>query len=163
MLGRIVLVSVVVLAFFSAATTERTGLARDPCWLQVELKNAAPITTFEIYWSKPAKTYRYTLEGSVDGNTWTKLGDHTTAVPTSVDSQSELSRLNLPGATYRFLRVNVFESRNVSIVELKAYSQLLPTTKNELTRQMVYSNYPFQSNRLESARLAGLNEAAIAF
>lgn len=100
---------------WAVAKNEKTGT------LTVDLGKAQPIAICEIVWDAEQKHYRYTLEGSVDGNTWKTLGDHTTAVPTSPDSPSELSRLNLDRPNVRYLRVNVQENRNVSITEFRAF------------------------------------------
>lgn len=100
---------------WAVAKNEKTGT------LTVDLGKAQPIAICEIVWDAEQKNYRYTLEGSLDGTTWTKLGDHTTAVPTSPDSPSELSRLNLDRPNVRYLRVNVQQNNNVSISELRAF------------------------------------------
>ena len=77
-------------------------------WLQVDLGKPAPVKTFEIEWEQSSKYYEYTLDGSLDGTTWTKLADNTTAVPTSPDSPSLLSRIQLPApAEARYIRVTV--------------------------------------------------------
>ncbi len=100
---------------WAAAKDVKTGT------LTVDLKKPLPVQVCEIAWDTEQKNYRYTLEGSLDGQSWTKLGDHTTAVPTSPDSPSELSRLNLNGPQVRYLRVNVEENRNVSITEFRVF------------------------------------------
>jgi beta-galactosidase len=101
---------------WAAAKNQKTGA------LTVDLGKPQTIRVCEIVWAAEQKSYRYTLEGSLDGTTWKKLGDHTTAVPTSPDSPSELSRLNLDGAQVRYLRVDVQENRNPSITEFRAFN-----------------------------------------
>lgn len=91
-------------------------------WVALDLGKVQVIKTCEISWGSPAKTYKYTLEGSLDGQQWTQLGDETTAVPTSPDSPSELSRLNLSGASYRYLRVTIHEGKTFDIAEIKAFA-----------------------------------------
>ncbi len=103
--------------------TQWSGPDRTPdSWVQVDLGQPASVKVCEIYWQDPARNYKYTLEGSRDSQTWMKIGDQATAVPTSPDSPSELSRLNLPGAEYRYLRVTVGNPRGVGITELRAYN-----------------------------------------
>ena len=90
--------------------------------LTVDLGQPMPVQVCEIIWDGPAKSYRYVLEGSTDGTQWNQLGDHTTAVPTSPDSPSELSRLNLPGERVRYLRVTIPDTgRGAGIAELRAF------------------------------------------
>ena len=91
-------------------------------WLQVDLGKSMPVKVCEILWNGESKRYKYTLEASDDGQAWTKLGDQTTAVPTSPDSPSELSRLNLSGAAHRYLRVTILDGRSLAIAELRAFA-----------------------------------------
>ncbi len=91
-------------------------------WLQVDLGQPHSVKVCEIFWDGPAKTMHYTLEGSTDGSTWAKLGDNTTAVPTSPDSPSELSRLNLAGEPTRYLRLTLPDTgRGLGIAEVRAF------------------------------------------
>jgi hypothetical protein len=89
--------------------------------VQVDLQKAVPVKVCEILFGSRANSYKYILEGSNDGEAWTKLGDETTAVPTSPDSPSELARINLSGDQYRYLRVTIHGGRNFSIAEIRAY------------------------------------------
>ena len=89
----------------------------------IDLQSPQPVKVAEIYWDQEAKRYKYYLEGSTDGQTWIKLGDQTTAVPTSPDSPSELSRLNLAGDSYRYLRVTITAARSMKVNEFKAYGK----------------------------------------
>ena len=91
-------------------------------WLQIDLGKATPIKVCEIVWDGESRKYKYTLEGSDDGQSWKKLGDQATAVPTSPDSPSELSRLNLNGGHHRYLRVTIHEGRSLAIAELRAFA-----------------------------------------
>ncbi|HEX4086884.1 MAG TPA: beta-galactosidase [Chthoniobacteraceae bacterium] len=96
----------------------------EPQWLSVDLGAGEKIGTCEIVWEGRAMGYQYTLEGSLDGTAWEKLGDQSTAVPQSPDSPSHLSRLLIPGATARYLRVTVTGAEDkkwASICELRAY------------------------------------------
>jgi beta-galactosidase len=92
-------------------------------WLQVDLGEPTSVKICEIIWGGPAKNYHYTLEGSADASHWRPLGDNTTAVPTSADSPSELSRLNLTGDPVRYLRVNTPNSGSgVAVTEVRAFA-----------------------------------------
>ena len=85
-----------------------SGSEAPGAWIQTDLGASKGIKTVEIVWEQPAKYYAYTLEGSQDGTTWTPLGDQTTAVPTSPDSPSEISRLILPTIRQaRYVRLTV--------------------------------------------------------
>jgi len=96
----------------------------EPEWLSVDLGSEQKVGSCEIVWENRAMSYQYTLEGSLDGQSWQKLGDQSTAVPQSPDSPSHLSRLLLPGASARYLRVTVTQvgdDKWASICELRAY------------------------------------------
>jgi beta-galactosidase len=89
----------------------------------VDLGQSRHIKVAEIVFDSAANGYKYTLEGSTDGKTWLKLGDQSTAVPTSPDSPSELTRLNLNGDAYRYLRVTIHAGRNFNIAEIRAFAE----------------------------------------
>ncbi len=92
-------------------------------WLQVDLGAPTSATACEIVWEHRALSYRFVLEGSADGQTWTRLGDDTTAVAQSPDSPSPLSRLDFSGRPIRYARVTVTggvsEHQWASICELR--------------------------------------------
>ena len=95
----------------------------DKAYLQIDLGQLQTIASCEILWQEPSRNYHYILEGSTDGTTWTKLGDENSAVPTSPDSPSGLSRLNLSGDSYRYLRItNRNPNHTFSIGEVRAFS-----------------------------------------
>lgn len=94
---------------------------QSPPWIAIDLGKPVPLGIVEIVWEGSSKTYKYTLEGSENGSDWTKIGDETTAVPTSPDSISDLSRLNFKGEPYRHLRVTLFAGRSSSIAELRVF------------------------------------------
>jgi beta-galactosidase len=105
-----------------------SGSEAPGAWIQTDLGASKGIKTVEIVWEQPAKYYEYTLEGSQDGTTWTPLGNQTTAVPTSPDSPSEISRLILPTvrqAHYVRLKVTggLTEKRWPCIKELRVLGQ----------------------------------------
>jgi beta-galactosidase len=87
----------------------------------VDLGKSMMIKTCEVVFENAANGYKYVLEGSTDGQSWTRLGDQTTAVPTSPDSPSELARINLKGDTCRYLRVTIHGGRNFAIAEVRAF------------------------------------------
>jgi hypothetical protein len=90
-------------------------------WLAVDLGKSTPLGTVEIVWDGESKNFKYLLESSDDGQTWKKIGDQTTAVPTSPDSPSDLSRLNLGAESATRLRVTLTEARNLAICELRVF------------------------------------------
>jgi hypothetical protein len=90
-------------------------------WLAINLGKTIPLGIVEILWDDKSRDYQYLLEGSTDGKTWVKIGDHTTAVPTSPDSPSELSRLNFKGETFQHLRVTMTATRSPGIAELRVF------------------------------------------
>jgi alpha-L-fucosidase len=52
-------------------------------WLEVDLGSSKPITGARIAWEFDATNYRYRIEGSTDGTTWTTLADRTATTSTS--------------------------------------------------------------------------------
>ncbi|MFI6154789.1 discoidin domain-containing protein [Kitasatospora sp. NPDC051170] len=44
-------------------------------WLQVDLGSARPVTGARIAWETPGKAYRFRVDGSTDGSSWTTLAD----------------------------------------------------------------------------------------
>jgi alpha-L-fucosidase len=90
-------------------------------WLRVDLGQTRELQTCEILWDGPAKYYKYKLEGSIDGQTWTALGDQSTAVPTSPDSPSELSRMNISGSRLRYLRITILAGKSLGVAEIRAF------------------------------------------
>ena len=70
-------------------------------WLHVDLGTATALTGVRIAWELPGKTYRYRVEGSTDGHTWSTLVDRT--------NNSDTGQVHtLPFiATVRHLRVTV--------------------------------------------------------
>ena len=89
--------------------------------VRIDLGKSVGVGTCEIIWDQASKKYAYVLEGSDDGQAWTKLGDAGTAVPTSPDSPSELSRLNLSGQPFRYLRVTINSGPTLSIAEVRVF------------------------------------------
>ncbi|QUQ64378.1 alpha-L-fucosidase [Kutzneria sp. CA-103260] len=70
-------------------------------WLRVDLGTPTPLTGVRIAWEFANKTYRYRVEGSTDGATWTTLVDRTA----NTDS-SQVHTLPCTG-TVRYLRLTV--------------------------------------------------------
>ena len=90
-------------------------------WVAVDLGTSTRIVSCELLWNLPSLTFVYKVEGSIDGKDWKPLGDQTTAVPTSPDSPSEVSRLIFPPTEVRHLRVTVANGpRNWNLCELRA-------------------------------------------
>ncbi|MER7757899.1 alpha-L-fucosidase [Kitasatospora sp. NPDC097643] len=46
-------------------------------WLQTDLGSVRQVTGARIAWELPAKAYRFRVDGSTDGSTWTTLADRT--------------------------------------------------------------------------------------
>ena len=92
-------------------------------WFTVDFQKLEAIKVIEINWNIPARNYKYTVEASNDNVNWTKIGDQTTAVPTSPDSPSELSRLNLTGESYRYIKVTINESKSMRVAEMKVFGK----------------------------------------
>ena len=88
----------------------------------MDLGKPVPLGIVEVVWEGSSRTYKYMLEGSADGATWKKIGDQSTAVPTSPDTISELSRLNFHGEPYQHLRVTIEEGKSPSIAELRVFA-----------------------------------------
>jgi hypothetical protein len=90
----------------------------DPSWIQVDLGKTSTVfgvvTTFE-----KTSGYRYRLEYSTNGTTWTTLDDHTAADTTSATNYSSASA----PVSARYLRLTITGSNysGGSIYELQAY------------------------------------------
>ncbi|MFC0434322.1 alpha-L-fucosidase [Kutzneria buriramensis] len=90
-------------------------------WLHVDLGAVTGLTGARIAWEFPGKTYRYRIEGSTDGRTWSTVVDRT--------NNSDTSQVHtLPfTATARHLRVTVTGLDTgcwASIREFQAYDRL---------------------------------------
>ena len=106
-------------------TTWMTKISTPALPLVLDLGAVTALGRIEIWWPNPSRQMRYTVEGSADGQTWTKLGDDSTAVPTSPDSPSEVSRLMLTGANAKQLRLTIsgYTGRgNPGISEFKVFA-----------------------------------------
>lgn len=98
------------------------GKGKPDPWLAVDLGKTVPLGVVELVWDTNSnRSYVYTLDASTDGTTWQKIGDQTTAVPTSPDTVSELSRLNFHGEPWRYLRVTLHEGKVPAICELRVF------------------------------------------
>jgi rhamnogalacturonyl hydrolase YesR len=95
-------------------------------WIAVDLGESISMGLMEILWDGKSRDYKYTVEGSADGQTWIKIGDQTTAVPTSPDSPSELSRFNFKGETFRHVRVTIIAGRSLGVAEVRVFPFIRP-------------------------------------
>ncbi len=101
------------------------GASPYPQWWSVDLGNTYDLSKLVLFtYYDGNRYYKYDIQGSVDGNTWTTLVDfnnNTTAATSSGNT------FNLAGPTARYLRVNMnYNSANVGIhiVEFEAYGTL---------------------------------------
>jgi chitodextrinase len=90
----------------------------DPSWIQVDLGKVTSVSAVVTTFEKPSG-YKYQLEYSSDGVTWSTLDDHTAANTTS---QANYSSASTP-VSARYLRLTVTGSSNNggSIYEIQAY------------------------------------------
>jgi chitodextrinase len=90
----------------------------DPSWIQVDLGKVTSVSAVVTTFEKPSG-YKYRLEYSSDGATWSTLDDHTAANTTS---QTNYSFADNP-VSARYLRLTVTGSSNNggSIYEIQAY------------------------------------------
>ncbi|MCC6444241.1 MAG: DUF4091 domain-containing protein [Armatimonadetes bacterium] len=95
-----------------------------PVWLMVELKEAREINTVRLFtfWDN-RRYYRYYIEGSPDGQSWSLLADHrrNTAPATEIGDT-----FHFPAAKVRFVRVtfthnSASDSAEGHIVEIEGY------------------------------------------
>ncbi|GAA0683526.1 hypothetical protein GCM10010193_41770 [Kitasatospora atroaurantiaca] len=70
-------------------------------WLQVDLGWARWVTGARIAWEAPGKAYRFRIEGSTDGSTWSTLADRT---GNTTAAQVQTATFT---ATTRYVRVTV--------------------------------------------------------
>lgn len=54
-----------------------------PEWWQVDLQTPADLSGCQIRWPYDGKKYRYKIEGSADGKSWTLLSDQTNTTATA--------------------------------------------------------------------------------
>ncbi len=103
-----------------------------PCWLTVEMKQAAELGAipFTPYWS--GRYYQYIIEGSLDGKTWTMLVDQSsnTQIPTA---SGLVFRFKKPQSA-KFVRVtfsknSVGNERGGHIVEIEGIAANDPVLK----------------------------------
>ncbi len=88
-------------------------------WLQIDLEKAQPLGGCEITWEHDGAVYKYVVEGSADGKTWTPLNDQrgTTAA-------TQQQKLALAGDPVRYVRITVTgldDGSWASICELKLF------------------------------------------
>ncbi|MDX6355730.1 MAG: hypothetical protein QOF98_2633, partial [Streptomyces sp.] len=97
----------------------------DPSWIQVDLgaqyKVTGAITTFE-----KTSGYKYKVEVSADGTTWSTLEDHTGAATTAQTNYSA----NATGISGRYVRLTITGSNynGGSVYELQVYGAAVPNT-----------------------------------
>lgn len=98
------------------------GHVGDSVWLEVDLEQPERISTLKVYnfWDT-YRYYQYTIDGSVDGKTWTPLVDFSSNTETA--SREGYSHTIEPTTT-RYLRLNLlYNSANpgLHVVEFNAF------------------------------------------
>jgi hypothetical protein len=95
-------------------------------WWQVDLEKPADLSGCQIRFPYANTRYRYKVEGSADGKTWSMLSDQT-----QTNSRSQVHRLKFSEAAgIRYIRITVTgldEGVWVSICEVKVFGQYLST------------------------------------
>ncbi len=98
------------------ATRWAASDASFPQWVQFDLGKATPVSTLQmITYSDGKRTYQFSVEGSVDGKTWTPLA------PTQNTKVNGYTKITFPAATVRYVRVNFLGCSvkgNASIYEI---------------------------------------------
>ena len=101
------------------------GASPYPQWWRVDLGSAYDLSKLVVItYYDGTRYYRYDIQGSLDGNTWTTLVDFNT---NSTPATNAGNTFNLSNPTARYLRVNMnYNSANVGvhIVEFEAYGVL---------------------------------------
>lgn len=69
-------------------------------WLCIDLGEARQIGSSEIAFSRPTAGHAYILEGSLDGQTWQKVGGH-------ADVQKRSPHVDKLNANFRYLRLSI--------------------------------------------------------
>lgn len=105
-------------------------------WWRVDLGanyNVSKINVVNYY--KDARYYKYDIEASKDGNSWTKIADFTTNTALAT---SEGKTFNLNNVVARYLRVNMkFNSANIGVHR----GQLTKSKKTGLRIKSIMSCY----------------------
>ena len=101
---------------------EHTGFSPGPKWLMVDLEKETALgkVTLYTYWDG-GRSYRYTIELSRDGKTWTMAGDgsQNTKAATANGYTHEF-----PRQTARYIKVTMISNsanRGLHVVEVRAW------------------------------------------
>ncbi len=101
------------------------GASPYPQWWSVDLGNAYDLSKLVVFtYYDGIRYYRYDIQGSLDGSTWSTLVDFNA---NSTPATSAGNTFNLSNPTARYLRVNMnYNSANIGvhIVEFEAYGTL---------------------------------------
>ncbi len=101
------------------------GASPYPQWWRVDLGNNYDISKVVVFnYYDGTRYYKYDIQGSLDGNTWTTLVDFNA---NTSPATSAGNTFNLSNPTARYLRVNMnYNSANVGvhIIEFEAYGVL---------------------------------------
>ncbi|WP_083975537.1 alpha-L-fucosidase [Kitasatospora mediocidica] len=122
-------------------------------WLQVDLGSVHPVTGARIAWEQPAKAYRFRIDGSTDGSTWTTLADQSANTTTA-----QVQALTFTAQT-RYVRVTVTggldSSTWASIRTLEVYDR--PFLDPSLSGADLALGRPASSSPDENDSLAAAN------
>ncbi|QUQ62561.1 glycosyl hydrolase family 28-related protein [Kutzneria sp. CA-103260] len=104
-------------------------LSTGPGWTQVDLGRAQPVSDVFVQWG-PAFSHDYKVQTSVDGSSFTTVGESGATDPNSV------SRTDFPAVTARYVRLAYDGTANVS--DLQVRNQRVVTPKP----QLIKTKYP---------------------
>lgn len=96
--------------------------AESPAWIAVDLGAAVAAGGCEIRWERGVITYRYLIEGSLDGTNWFTLNDQR-----GTDERGQVQKLLLPGGKARHIRISTSPLEKgvvTSIAEIAIYDSV---------------------------------------
>ncbi len=120
-------------------------------WWQVDLGEPQELTGCRIVWEQDDTNYRYKVEGSADGQTWTMLSDQT---KTDLKDQSQTLKFSAPATRYLRLSITgVVAGRWGSFFEFEAHG-----TKTE--ERVVTNSDTYKPRAVKGNGLSGIKAPA---